>query len=184
MTCEQLKRFKEAKKCRFCGSELPLEEEIKREEGQPDDVCLKKDCQDKLRKNCVKVHPCGHPCRGFYGERECLPCLNAECAEKAREEAKAKGIVNANIVREGVDEDAFCTICYISELGSEPCVKLGCGHVFHIQCIKTIIDNKWPSPRITFGFMNCPSCKEEMRLDHCTPLAESLKAVKDIKDKI
>lgn len=99
-------------------------------------------------------------CGGFIYESPCLPCLNPECAKKAREEAKAAGnlLNNPNILPEGIDEDAYCTICWTSGLGSEPCVRLSCSHIFHLNCIKTIIENKWSGPRINFGFMDCPSC--------------------------
>ena len=63
-------------------------------------------------------------------------------------------------------------------------MKLGCGHVFHINCLKTILENKWTSPRIVFGFMNCPSCKQPMELDHCGPLRPALAAVKAIRDVV
>ena len=87
-----------------------------------------------------------------------MPCLEPECAKKA---------VAAKELTEGTDKESFCTICWVSELGSEPCIKLGCGHVFHLNCIKSIITKRWTSLRINFGFMNCPSCKQEMQLDHC-----------------
>ena len=124
-----------------------------------------------IRENCDKTHACGHPCRGFFGEQECLPCLNAECVAKARQDAIAAGNANdPRLLLEDTDEDSYCTICWISGLGTEPCVKLGCRHVFHVKCIKQIIATKWTSPRIVFSFMNCPSCKQPMELDHCAPL--------------
>merc|ERR1712038_1601607 len=84
----------------------------------------------------------------------------------------------------GIDEDAYCTICWVSGLGAEPCIKLGCGHVFHMNCIKTIIETKWTTPHISFGFMNCPSCKQPMDLEHCELLQPQLQAVKEIKENV
>lgn len=110
-----------------------------------------------IKENCQNILACGHPCRGFFGEEKCLPCLNANCAEKAREEAKHNNMIDW--VHEGIDEDAFCSICWISGLGSEPCIKIGCGHVYHINCIKEILKNKWTTPRVIFNFLNCPGCK-------------------------
>ena len=57
--------------------------------------------------SCQKKKACGHMCGGFYGEHQCLPCLDPECAAKAREEAKANGNLenNPNILPEGVDAD-------------------------------------------------------------------------------
>ena len=49
---------------------------------------------------CEKTHEtCGHACKGVTKERNCLPCLNTSCAEKAGH-------------FEGVNEDELCTICY------------------------------------------------------------------------
>ena len=100
--------------------------------------------------SCKKKHACGHDCNGFAGERQCLPCLKPECAVKAREEAKEAGNLenNSKILNEGIDEDSYCSICWISGLGSEPCVRAECGHIFHLNCIKTIIGNKWSTARI------------------------------------
>ena len=71
---------------------------------------------------CWKKHSCGHNCLGVPGERHCMPCLNVECAETSGH-------------FEGVNTDELCTICYTSELGTEPCSRLSCGHTFHTDCI-------------------------------------------------
>ncbi len=93
-----------------------------------------------IRENCDKTLPCGHPCRGFFGELECLPCLKEECVEKARQAAIDAGNPNdPSLLLPDTNEDSYCTICYISGLGSEPCIKLGCRHVFHVSCVKKII---------------------------------------------
>ena len=126
--------------------------------------------------NCQKKLACGHQCKGFYGEEQCLPCLNAECIVKANEDAHMCGDLSKkqDLLLEGIDEDSYCTICWVSGLGTEPCIRLGCGHVFHLNCVKSILENRWTSPRITFGFMNCPSCKQPMELDHCQLLRPQL----------
>ena len=99
---------------------------------------------------CEKTHKaCGHACKGVSQERKCLPCLNADCAEKA-------GLFD------GVNEDALCTICYTSELGAEACSRLSCGHVFHTGCLMQLLRHKWSTLRITFAFMSCPSCKQDI----------------------
>ena len=78
--CEEYLRHLNSRKCRFCGNELANQEEVKGvEAGAFDDICLRRECQDMTRENCNKTHPCGHPCRGFFGEEQCLPCLNADC---------------------------------------------------------------------------------------------------------
>jgi len=79
-----------------------------------------------MSTSCDKMHPCGHPCKGFAGEAECLPCLNEECVEKYNLCHPQTALLD------GVHDDAYCTICYTSGLGEMPCVRLGCKHVFHV----------------------------------------------------
>lgn len=31
--------------------------------------------------------------------------------------------------------------------------------MFHLQCCRRVLENRWLGPRITFGFMSCPICK-------------------------
>ena len=94
---------------------------------------------------CSKQLKCGHACKGVKDERKCMPCLHTDCAE-------AGGHIG------GTNEDELCTICYTSELGAEACSRLSCGHVFHTNCIIQLLKHKWPTLRITFGFLACPSC--------------------------
>ena len=35
----------------------------------------------------------------------------------------------------GAEGEDLCAICYTSELREEPCVRLGCGHIFHSNCV-------------------------------------------------
>ena len=105
---------------------------------------------ENLIHQCKKQLPCGHQCKGVDKERNCLPCLNSKCA-------KTNGLF------EGIDEDELCTICYTSELGAEACTKLSCGHVFHTNCLIQLLKHKWPTLRITFGFLACPSCNQEIK---------------------
>jgi hypothetical protein len=32
---------------------------------------------------------------------------------------------------------------------------LDCKHIFHIDCIMSVIKRRWPGPRINFNFMDC-----------------------------
>ena len=92
---------------------------------------------------CRKMKECGHKCAGVKDEDECLPCLEPDCIE------------GTNLP---FDEE-LCTICYTCELREEPGVQLGCGHVFHANCVIELLKHKWTSLRITFAFMSCPACK-------------------------
>ena len=101
---------------------------------------------------CEKTHEkCGHACKGVTKERKCLPCLDTACAE-------ASGHF------EGTNEDELCNICYTSELGSEACSQLSCGHVFHTNCVVQLLKHRWTTLRISFAFMSCPKCKQEIEL--------------------
>lgn len=112
---------------------------------------------------CEMTHKkCGHACKGVIKEHRCLPCLKVNCAEAA-------GLF------EGINEDELCTICYTSELGTEACSKLPCGHIFHTNCVIQLLQHKWTSLRITFAFMSCPSCKQEIDITGVSkPIAREL----------
>lgn len=45
-----------------------------------------------------------------------------------------------------------------------PAIRLGCGHTFHVSCVKQKLSRRWPGARITFGFLTCPLCHTLM--DH------------------
>ena len=62
----------------------------------------------------------------------------------------------------GHDDSELCAICYTSELREEPCVQLGCGHVFHSNCVLMLLKHKWSTLKISFAFMSCPQCKQEI----------------------
>lgn len=40
---------------------------------------------------------------------------------------------------------------------------LNCGHVIHLQCGKKKVDEGYPGPAISFGFLNCSECGDIMR---------------------
>ena len=110
---------------------------------------------------CTKTLKCGHKCNGVKGERNCPPCLHTDCAGK-----HYNGDINA---------DELCGICFTSELGAEACTKLSCGHVFHTGCLIQLLKHGWNSLRITFGFMSCPSCKQEIDIRGVSkPIAREL----------
>ena len=138
---------------------------------------------------CGKALPCGHACRGVKDETKCIPCLKPECIERGLEISEmVMKVINTEMAPENsVFTDALCTsfkrnfnnlngagnelcgICYTSELGEEPCVRLGCGHVFHANCMHQLLGHRWSTLRISFGFMDCPSCKQAIKLDYKVP---------------
>ena len=115
---------------------------------------------------CGKVKDCGHKCTGVKDEDECLPCLESDCI------IEEGGNLNCD------DGEELCSICYTCELREEPSVKLSCGHVFHANCVVKLLKHKWASLRITFAFMNCPSCKAPIKADHVDEIRNELKKLR------
>lgn len=164
-TCEQ----QAARACRFCGDELkqpsPSMEPAFR------DVCRKPDCFTLMQKSCNKLLPCGHPCRGVAGETQCMPCLEPECIEKM-DPAK----------RPNVCADDFCTICYATAVGQEPCVMLDCGHIQHFECVLMQVQKRWNGPRMIFNYLDCSECKKPIGCKGNAKLTQALKKEQKLKD--
>lgn len=138
------------------------------------DVCDAADCQARALAVCPKHHDgCGHACCGIREEAEqpchgCLSCLDADCAAAGGGGggggADGAGSSSAAAADGGgggaiVTRDDLCSICWVEGLGAAPCVRLGCGHVFHRHCVVGQLAGRWPGIRITFAFMDCPLCK-------------------------
>ena len=78
--------------------------------------------------------------------------------KKQKEAKKAKELI-------GADESLLCGMCHVKELGDEPVIALACRHVFHYNCIVKRLYMKWtPNKRVTFNFLDCPVCKNEISL--------------------
>ena len=140
-TCETWKHHKEAKKCRYCDTEIK-----NNNKGPSDDVCNKSECKERYELSCKKILPCGHKCLGVKSETKCPPCLHSDC----------KNFVKLF----DQDCDSYCNICFAEGLGSAPVVKLQCNHFVHYHCLKTRLEKKWNTPKITFNHCECPACKK------------------------
>lgn len=111
------------------------------------DVCNSAECLEKRSQSCAASLKCGHACGGVKNESIHLPCLKEDCPAH----------------KSDVNEDDYCNICYVEGLGAAPTIQLaGCGHCFHYACLASKVQRRWPSARITFGFLNCPLCKKEL----------------------
>jgi len=55
-----------------------------------------------------------------------------------------------------------CAICL--ELIDREEMKLDCGHEFHYICVLNQLQNKWPGARMTFEYLGCALCREEIKL--------------------
>ncbi|KAL4230293.1 E3 ubiquitin-protein ligase mycbp2 [Mactra antiquata] len=107
---------------------------------------------------CNNILPCRHKCLGFKDEMQCPPCLEVKC--------------RSTDYCQTADDD--CVICYTETLAESPLIQLKCGHVFHFNCTKRLLENKWVGARITFNFTLCPICKEPMDHPQLKPLLDPL----------
>ncbi|XP_076728752.2 E3 ubiquitin-protein ligase MYCBP2 isoform X5 [Callospermophilus lateralis] len=146
--------------CRFCGSRSGTEL------SAVGSVCSDADCQEYAKIACSKTHPCGHPCGGVKNEEHCLPCLHG-CDK------------NATTLKQ--DADDMCMICFTEALSAAPAIQLDCSHVFHLQCCRQVLENRWLGPRITFGFISCPICKN--KINHIV-LKDLLDPIKELYEDV
>ncbi|XP_062862091.1 E3 ubiquitin-protein ligase MYCBP2 isoform X10 [Trichomycterus rosablanca] len=149
--------------CRFCGTRNGTEL------SAVGSVCSDPDCQEYAKLACSKTHACGHPCGGVKNEELCLPCLHG-CD-------KSTGCLKQ-------DADDMCMICFTEALSAAPAVQLDCSHVFHLQCTRRVLENRWLGPRITFGFMSCPICKNKINHSVIKDLLDPIKELyEDVRRK-
>ncbi|XP_064912171.1 E3 ubiquitin-protein ligase MYCBP2 isoform X6 [Columba livia] len=146
--------------CRFCGCRSGTEL------SAVGSVCSDTDCQEYAKIACSKTQPCGHPCGGVKNEEHCLPCLHG--CDKSATTLKQ-------------DADDMCMICFTEALSAAPAIQLDCSHVFHLQCCQRVLENRWLGPRITFGFMSCPICKN--KINH-TVLKDLLDPIKELYEDV
>ena len=135
------------------------DEEVKEGEQAADE-------EEPLIKKCDLVKDCGHACNGVKGEAECIPCLDAGCIDA---ESRLP------------NDEELCMICYTSELKEEACVELGCGHVFHANCVHNLLKHRWNTLKISFAFMSCPQCKQEITEARCPEIMEELNSLKQLR---
>ncbi|XP_055726871.1 E3 ubiquitin-protein ligase MYCBP2 isoform X19 [Salvelinus fontinalis] len=149
--------------CRFCGTRNGTEL------SAVGSVCSDPDCQEYAKVACSKTQACGHLCGGVRNEKSCLPCLHG---------------CNKSTGRLKQDADDMCMICFTEALSAAPAVQLDCGHVFHLQCTRRVLENRWLGPRITFGFMSCPICKNKINHSVIKDLLDPIKELfEDVRRK-
>eukprot|EP00043_Microstomoeca_roanoka_P019706 m.225465 g.225465 ORF g.225465 m.225465 type:complete len:4069 (-) comp17042_c0_seq1:290-12496(-) len=149
----------DVKQCRFC---LARVDDVSPSASPADIVCSSEECQMSYKAICPRVLSCGHPCQGVKGEVTCPPCLHC---------GKASGLIQQ-------DADDECMVCFCGCLREGPCLMLGCGHIFHSDCIIKMLETGWPGPRITFDFATCPLCRTSLlQGDQNMLLAEALKPI-------
>eukprot|EP01052_Picozoa_sp_SAG31_P018940 SAG31_NODE_1361_length_8631_cov_3.401899_5_plen_779_part_00 len=134
--------------CRFCGDVAASNE----------DCCNNEDCRRYLTIACNDVLPCGHLSNGVKSDK--LPCLEPACAQ-LRNDGSATA-------------DDWCMICYVAPLRAAPSIMLGCGHVFHAECMQERISIGRPGPRLSFNFLDCPACNIRIDVDRTPFLAAQI----------
>eukprot|EP00347_Sterkiella_histriomuscorum_P020040 403339326 len=171
-TCEDFEKYIKNRKCRFCRITFGQKQQDLRKIGAFDLVCNQIECIKLMDKSCEKVHQeCSHLCGGTSTETTCLPCLDPQCVSNY-DEAQTYG----------VNSEEHCMICYSQVLGQAPVVQLNCKHLFHQHCIDTLLSNKHSGNRISFGYLNCPSCGVEMSSSTCSIIQDKLVGEKYFKD--
>ena len=58
----------------------------------------------------------------------------------------------------------MCGICRENQLGIKPCLRLGCNHVFHAECISKQMRER-TTKRISEEHLQCPTCKTPIELN-------------------
>eukprot|EP01095_Lingulamoeba_sp_RSL-Kostka_P009076 TRINITY_DN3106_c1_g1_i1.p1 TRINITY_DN3106_c1_g1~~TRINITY_DN3106_c1_g1_i1.p1 ORF type:complete len:449 (-),score=163.39 TRINITY_DN3106_c1_g1_i1:81-1427(-) len=166
-TCQQYTDYINSAKCRFCQDSISNHNKYPNNEKLPglNEVCNDDECREKAEICCGTILDCGHFCGGIRDENEHLTCLESEC------EAFQQSGLNQN------GED-FCNICWVEDLSSSPSLQVKCGHIFHYNCLRQKMKEKWPSARITFGFWNCPLCKTPIEHEALDDLISPIKKLK------
>lgn len=149
--------------CRYCL--VPLEHDIDYKVHPLVDLCTEDpNCHQLAKQACTTLLNCGHRCFGIKGEKSHLRCLNPKCA-------------GAETSKE------ICVFCN-ELLARSPVLTLGCGHFLHYHCLEENFKKKWCTKRITFGFLNCPSCKLIITLPAECSLYKPLSMLKVLLQKV
>jgi len=157
-TCKQFELLQSMQQCRFCQSQI-----LNKKVDSCTNVCSAPECQVKRSMSCNKILRCGHYCGGIKSEETCLHCLHPQCAAS--------------------QATSHCAICQVDRLEAAPCIELRCGHIFHLECVRRQIRNRWTGPRISFRFMECALCKEQIQhpvlSDILRPMQELYQQIKE-----
>lgn len=177
-TCEGHRAYVAAVHCRYCQDTLDeTAAATALATGLP--VCGAESCQQYQKRACThRYERCRHACFGVIGEADHPHCMNEECEEAAEDVPAAASPTShlpSSTPRLPYSGDDLCSICYVDELRSAPVIRLSsCGHVLHEHCVLSKLRQGPPSARLTFGFLECPTCK--VRMDHPSDAIQSLLA--------
>lgn len=51
--------------------------------------------------------------------------------------------------------------------------------MFHYHCLRTKLDKRWPGARITFGFLECPTCKGDIDAPMLHSILEPMRQLRE-----
>lgn len=85
-------------------------------------------------------------------------------------------------LRPNVTSEDFCTICYATAVGQEPCVQLDCGHIIHYECVLAQVQKRWNGPRMIFNYLECSECKAPVSCKGNAKLQQAIKKEMKLKD--
>lgn len=106
-----------------------------------DNMCKNTECIE-YTKICPNLDTtCGHPNYGFNKYEVCLQCTNDYNMEKE-----------------------MCYICMTDELHKKPCIKLECGHIYHLNCLEHRFTSKHNTSHINLNYTYCSVCN--FRVSH------------------
>ncbi|KAN0033561.1 hypothetical protein ACTFIV_000022 [Dictyostelium citrinum] len=163
--------------------------------------CSNEECISKSIKSCQKTLRCGHECLGILNETKCLPCIHPDCNDDdydtptpmppnitttttttttTTSTTNKSHILNKHKTNQKSND--YCNICWTDSLSSEPCIQLDCGHIFHKKCCSSVLKKRWTSSRISFGFVKCALCSQNMQHPslekHLAPINELYEFIK------
>lgn len=156
-------------------------------------VCGQVECQARASKACGRtLHSCGHACTGSQCSlglscEEVCPVACLRCAAEGVSESQyeeRQQLYARSCLKWGVEmerdfavqataykqllgsqttADEYCSLCYTEALGAAPVLQLQCGHVLHQHCIEAQIQSRWSGSKISFGFLECPLCRADLK---------------------
>ena len=65
-----------------------------------------------------------------------------------------------------------------------PSLMLDCGHIMHVQCVLEKLNKRWPGPRISFFFAECPSCRKMISTSGHEEIKTELAKIKEIFEDV
>ena len=152
-TCDQYKEYLESDKCKYCLSVL----------DKSDTICKDSECIEHNKLCPEQNTSCGHPNYGFDKYELCLECCEI-------------GDLTSDLRNEE------CYICMTEELHRKPCIKLDCGHIYHLDCMEQRFANKYGTNHIHLNYTYCPTCY--FRISHPYINGKYAEELRDINIKI